>query len=129
MRGIIPKILNDKALAPRSPGGQTIFFMVVGIAYIAVTLWTFRSKHTSTIPYIIAAVGSAGIIILYVISRTVDLPYIGLEPEVGTVDVLSKILQVAIIIGSEIMIRQCKEQQEPKLYTQNVRPNKIRALS
>jgi len=111
------EISQRQSTGPRIPGGQTIFFMVVGIAYIAVTVWMFRSKHTSKTPYIIAAAGSACIIILYVISRTVDLPYIGLEPEVGTVDVLSKILQVAIIIGSVIMIRQYKEPQEPKLYT------------
>jgi hypothetical protein len=100
----------------RIPGGQNIFFIIVGIASIVVAVWMIKNKRNSKIPYIIAAVGSSGIIILYIITRTVNIPYLGLEAEVNTIDILSKVLQVGIIIGSAIVIRQYKEEQ-PKLYT------------
>jgi hypothetical protein len=81
-----------------------------------VAVWMLKNKRNSKIPYIIAAVGSLGIIILYIITRTVNIPYLGLEAEVSTIDILSKVLQVGIIIGSALVIKEHKEQQ-PKLYT------------
>jgi len=102
---------------PRIPGGQTIFFVIVGIAYIVVAAWMLKNKRNSKMPYIIAVVGSSGIILLYIITRIVNVPYLGLEAEVNTIDIISKVLQVGIIIGSLIVLRQLKEQQQPKLYT------------
>ena len=102
---------------PRIPGGQNIFFIIVGIASIIVAVWMLKNKRNSKIPYIIAAVGSLGIIILYIITRTVNIPYLGLEAEVNTIDILSKVLQVGIIIGSAIVIRQQQKEQQLKLYT------------
>jgi hypothetical protein len=108
---------NDRESGgPRIPGGQNIFFIIVGIASIIVAVWMLKNKRNSKIPYIMASVGSSGIIILYIITRTVNIPYLGLEAEVNSIDILSKILQVGIIIGSAIVLRQQKEQQ-PKLYT------------
>ena len=72
--------------------------------------------HSSKIPYIIAVWGSSAIIVLYIISRTVNVLYIGLEAEVNTIDIISKVLQVGIIIGSLIVLRQLK-QQKPELYS------------
>jgi hypothetical protein len=63
---------------PRIPGGQDIFFIIVGIASIIVAVWMLKNKRNSKVPYIIAAVGSLGIIILYIITRTVNIPYLGL---------------------------------------------------
>jgi LPXTG-motif cell wall-anchored protein len=109
---------NDRESGgPRIPGGQNIFFIIVGIASILVAVWMLKNKRKSKIPYIIAVVGSSGIIILYLITRTVNIPYLGLEAEVNTIDLLSKVLQVGIIIGSAIVIRQQQKEQQLKLYT------------
>lgn len=108
---------NARESGPRIPGGQDIFFIIVGIASIIVAVWMLKNKRNSKIPYIIAAVGSLGIIILYIITRTVNIPYLGLEAEVNTIDILSKVLQVGIIIGSAIVIRQQQKEQQLKLYT------------
>jgi hypothetical protein len=102
---------------PRIPGGQNIFFIIVGVVSIIVAVWMLKNKHNSKVPYIIAAVGSLGIIILYIITRTVNIPYLGLEAEVNAIDILSKVLQVGIIIGSAIVIRQQQREQQLKLYT------------
>lgn len=109
---------RESSAGPRIPGGQTIFFVILGIAYIVVAAWMLKNRRNSSkVPYIIAVWGSSAIIVLYIISRTVNVPYIGLEAEVNTIDIISKVLQVGIIIGSLIVLRQLKESQQPKLYT------------
>ena len=108
---------RESSGGPRIPGGQTIFFVIVGIAYAIVAAWMLKNRRNSSkIPYAIAVWGSSAIIVLYIISRTVNVPYIGLEAEVNTIDIVSKVLQVGVIIGSLIMLRQFK-QQKPELYT------------
>jgi hypothetical protein len=109
---------NRESYGPRIPGGQTIFFIIVSVAYIVVAAWMLKKRRNSSkIPYIVAVSGSSTIIVQYIISHTVNVPYIGLEAEVNTIDIISKVLQVGIIMGSLIMLRQLKEPQQPKLYT------------
>jgi hypothetical protein len=97
----------------RIPGGQMTFFIIAGLAHIPVAIWILKNKRRSNnkVPYIIAIAGSAGLIILYVLSRTVNLPLVGFEEHVGSVDILSKILQVGIIIGSTILLLSQRKQQ------------------
>ena len=51
------------------------FFIIVGIAYIPVAIWMLKVKHNNKIPYIIAIIGSAALILFYILTRTVNLPY------------------------------------------------------
>ena len=89
-----------------------------GIGYIVVVAWMLKNRRNSSkIPYIIAVWVSLAIIVLYIISRTVSISYIGLEAEVNTIDIISKVLQVGIIIDTLIVLRQLKEKQKPELYT------------
>jgi hypothetical protein len=87
---------------------ELIFFTVVGIAYILVGFWMIKSKYYSKIPYIVAIAGSAALIIFYIATRTVSLPTIGLESDIGIIDTVSKILQGAIIVGSLFVLRLSK---------------------
>jgi hypothetical protein len=87
---------------------ELIFFTVVGIAYILVGFWMIKSKYHSKIPYIVAITGSAALIIFYIATRTVSLPTIGLESDIGIIDTVSKILQGAIIVGSLFVLRLSK---------------------
>ena len=88
------------------------FFIIVGLAHIPVAIRILKNKCSSNkVPsYIIAIVGSAGLIILYVLSRTVNLPFVGFEEHVGSVDILSKVLQVGIICSTILLLRQHKQQ-------------------
>lgn len=76
---------------------QTAFFTVTGLAYAGVGGWILKDKGKTNTPYVIAIAGSLAIIGLYVASRTVALPVVGLQDDVGTIDILSKILQGGII--------------------------------
>jgi hypothetical protein len=89
---------------------EMTLFVVSGCAYIAVGLWMAKSKG-SRIPYIVAIVGSLVLIGLYVLSRTVSLPIVGLQEDIGTIDILSKILQIGIVVGSVYLLKQNKRQE------------------
>ncbi len=87
---------------------EMIFFMIVGIAYIVVGFWMVKREYHSKIPYIVAIAGSAALIVFYIATRTVSLPTVGLETDIGTIDTLSKILQGSIIVGSLFVLRLSK---------------------
>ena len=76
---------------------QTAFFSVVGLGYAGVGVWILKDKGKTNAPYIVAIGGSIAMIGLYVASRTINLPIVGLQEDVGTIDILSKVLQVGII--------------------------------
>ena len=77
---------------------QTAFFTVVGLGYAGVGAWMLKDKGKTNTPYMIAIGGSIAIIGLYIASRTVSLPVVGLQDDVGTIDMVTKVLQ-GIIIG------------------------------
>ncbi|MGC2572700.1 MAG: hypothetical protein WA364_14405 [Candidatus Nitrosopolaris sp.] len=87
---------------------ELIFFTIVGIAYILVGFWMIKRKYHSKIPYIVAIGGSAALIVFYIATRTVSLPTIGLESDIGIIDTVSKILQGAIIVASLFVLRLSK---------------------
>ena len=76
---------------------EMIFFIVVGIAYIAAGIWMVENKYYSKVPYIIATIGSIALIVFYISTRTISIPSIGIQDDVGTIDILSKVLQAAIV--------------------------------
>lgn len=78
---------------------QTAFFATAGAASIGVAGWIVAARKNPArhaFPYMAAAAGSATLIGLYIASRTVTLPIVGSQDDVGTVDILSNILQGAI---------------------------------
>jgi len=83
---------------------EAAFFSLVGLAYIPVSGWMIHKKHTSKKPYVIALVGSLAMIVFYVLTRTVDLPIIGLQTDIGITDTSAKILQVAAVAFSGFLI-------------------------
>jgi hypothetical protein len=87
---------------------ETAFFTIVGLGYAGVGIWVLKDKGKTNSPYIIAIGGSIAMIALYVASRTIDLPLVGLQDDVGTIDILSKVLQVGIIGLSAYMINTNK---------------------
>ena len=74
---------------------EMIFFIVVGIAYIAAGIWMVENKYYSKVPYVLAAIGSVVLIAFYISTRTINIPSIGIQGDVGTIDILSKVLQAA----------------------------------
>jgi hypothetical protein len=75
---------------------EMTFFIVDGIAYIAAGIWMLENKYYSKVPYVIAAIGSVALIAFYISTRTINIPSIGIQDDVGTIDILCKVMQAAI---------------------------------
>ncbi len=80
------------------------FFLIVAISYIPIAIWMLIVKHNSNIPYIISIVGSAALIVFYMLTRVIDIPYIGLQTDVGVVDIAAKVIQTAIVSISSFLV-------------------------
>ena len=91
---------------------EVMFFLIVGIAYIPIAIWILKIKHKSKIPYILSIIGSAALILFYILTRTVNIPSIGLQTDIGTIDITAKIIQFGIIsISSFLMISIIRRKQ------------------
>jgi glucan phosphoethanolaminetransferase (alkaline phosphatase superfamily) len=91
---------------------EMTFFLIVGIAYIPVAIWMSKVKHNSKIPYIISIVGSAALILFYILTRPINIGSIGLQNDIGIIDVTTKVIQVGIIsISSFLIVTVVKEKQ------------------
>ena len=77
---------------------QTAFFAIAGLGNLGVAAWILVSrKKIIKPPYIVAAAGSAFLIVFYIISRSVVLPIVGIQSDVGNLDIICKALQVAVV--------------------------------
>jgi signal transduction histidine kinase len=83
---------------------EMTFFLIVAISYIPISIWMLKVKHNSKIPYIISIVGSAALIVFYILTRVIDIPSIGLQTDVGTIDITTKIIQGAIVAISSFLV-------------------------
>ncbi len=75
---------------------EIIFFIVVGVAYTAAGIWMLENKYYSKVPYVIAPIGSIALIAFYISTRTINIPSVGIQDDIGTIDILSKVMQAAI---------------------------------
>lgn len=75
-------------------------FIGSAIIYLGLLAWIIKSKQKSITPFICLIVLSVLLIGTYIASRSVGVPFVGVEYYVGKIDILSKILQSLIIITS-----------------------------
>lgn len=90
---------------------QTMFFATVGIVYIPLGIWMLNNKLHSRAPYVFSILISIFLIILYVASRNISLPIVGIQTDVGMIDLATKTIQVGIIAISVILLRDLKKEQ------------------
>jgi hypothetical protein len=101
----------DAALRSKNQGdiiatvNEMVFFIIVGVAYIAAGIWMLENKYYNKIPYIIAIIGSIALIAFYISTRTMNIPSIGIQDDIGTTDILSKVMQAAIVGVSIYIVR------------------------
>ncbi len=69
---------------------EIVFFIVVGIAYTAAGIWMLENKYYSKVSYVIATIGSIALIAFYISTRTINIPSIGVQDDIGAIDILSK---------------------------------------
>ncbi|NHI04073.1 hypothetical protein DYY67_1448 [Candidatus Nitrosotalea sp. TS] len=84
---------------------QTMLFATAGIVYLPLGIWMIKNRFHSRAPYVIASIISVALIGLYVLSRTVSLPVVGIQGDVGVIDIACKVTQVAIIVVSLLLLR------------------------
>jgi quinol-cytochrome oxidoreductase complex cytochrome b subunit len=76
---------------------EMTFFIIVAVAYVVVGICIAITKYRHKIPYIISIIGSLALIAFYIATRTINIPYIGLQDDIGTLDIVTKLLQAAIV--------------------------------
>ncbi|WP_148685499.1 hypothetical protein [Candidatus Nitrosocosmicus hydrocola] len=76
---------------------EMTFFVSVGIINFILGVWILKSGITNTIPYIVVIMISTGLIIIYLASRTIGVPVIGVEYYIGRTDMISKIFQIIAV--------------------------------
>lgn len=90
---------------------QTMFFATVGIVYIPLGIWMLKNRLHSRAPYVISILISVFLIILYIASRNISLPIVGIQTDIGMIDLATKTIQVGIIAISVILLRNLKKEQ------------------
>ncbi len=76
---------------------ETAFFIGAAIVYFGLCAWVLTKGNRKILPYIVSIIISIALIIVYIASRTVGVPVVGVELYVGQLDVIAKILQVIVI--------------------------------
>ena len=72
-------------------------FVGASLIYLGLVVWVLKSRLKNKNPYMVSAVFSIIMIGIYIASRTIGVPVVGVEYDVGKIDIVSKILQAAII--------------------------------
>jgi hypothetical protein len=94
---------------------EMTLFLSTGVGYMLTVIWMLKKKLSSVLPYIVLMVGSIVMIGIYIASRTVGVPPIGIEYYIGKMDITTKILQVLISALSVYLICYIQRGWERKL--------------
>ncbi len=83
---------------------QTMLFATAAISYLPIGMWMIKNRLHSRAPYVITSLISFALIGLYIASRTVPLPIVGIQEDIGVIDMIAKITQGSIIVLSVLLI-------------------------
>jgi hypothetical protein len=86
---------------------ETSFFVSSSIVNFVLAALVIKWNR-SVVPYLVSSVISAGLIAIYVASRTIGVPVVGVEYYIGRLDMISKILQAVVIVLSGIAIHSVR---------------------
>ena len=78
---------------------EIVFFAVCGIAHVPIGLWIYRNRKNDASPYLIAVTGSLLIVLLYILYKIIAPPINDAHEDFGVLNILSRTLQVSIIIA------------------------------
>ena len=94
---------------------EMTLFLTTGVGYMLTMIWMLKKKLSSVLPYIVLTAGSIAMIGIYIASRTVGVPPIGIEYYIGKMDMTTKVLQVLISGLSAYLICSIQRGKERKL--------------
>jgi hypothetical protein len=78
---------------------EILFFIVAGIANIPIGLWIHKNRKNEVTPYVMAITGALGVIVLYTAYKTFVPSLDSSYEDLGALDILGRILVVAIIVS------------------------------
>ena len=90
---------------------QSMLFTTAAVSYLPLGIWMIKNKLHTRAPYVIASLISIALIGLYVVSRTVSLPVVGIQDDVGVFDILCKITQGGIVVVSLLLLRNWQKEK------------------
>lgn len=90
---------------------QTMFFATAGIVYVPLGIWMLKNRLHSRAPYMISILVSVFMMVLYIASRNINLPVVGIQTDVGVIDLATKTIQLGIIAFSATLLRDLKKYQ------------------
>ncbi|MDE1843256.1 MAG: hypothetical protein KGH95_06365 [Thaumarchaeota archaeon] len=83
---------------------ETMLFATAAVSYLPLGIWMIKNRLHSRAPYVIASLLSIALLGLYVVSRTVPLLVVGLQKDIGMIDISAKALQGGIIALSIVLM-------------------------
>jgi hypothetical protein len=78
---------------------EIVFFTVAGIVHVPIGLWVYKNRKNDATPYLIAVTGSLVVVLLYIVHKTIAPSINDPHEDFGVLNILSRILQVSIIIA------------------------------
>jgi O-antigen/teichoic acid export membrane protein len=78
---------------------EVLFFTLCGIAHVPIGFWVYKNRKNDAGPYLIAVTGSLLIVLLYILYKIIAPPINDSHEDFGVLNILSRTLQVSIIIA------------------------------
>ncbi|HJT10526.1 MAG TPA: hypothetical protein VJ771_07075 [Candidatus Nitrosotalea sp.] len=93
-------------LQPIDPARQikAMVFGVSSIAYLLLGVWILKNRLYSRAPFVMAILLSIALIGLFIASKTINLPVVGMDTDLDWLDITSKASQTAIMIFSLVTL-------------------------
>lgn len=76
---------------------ESAFFLSTALVNFILAGIIVKSSR-NLVPYFVTAGISVALILIYIASRTIGVPVVGVEFYVGRLDIISKVLQVVVIV-------------------------------
>jgi hypothetical protein len=96
--------------------GYGLFFLVAALAQALYALIILRAP-TPTVLWL-GIIGNLAIIALWLVTRTIGIPVFGPHAgeveEVGTIDVVSKLIELLLVIVLGVLLRTIQSPQRPR---------------
>ncbi|HEX5457064.1 MAG TPA: hypothetical protein VFX64_01615 [Candidatus Nitrosotalea sp.] len=99
-------VITYTHLQPIDPVRQlkAMVFGVSAIAYLLLGAWMLKNMFYSRAPFVVTILLSVALIGLFVASKTIQLPVVGIDTDLDLVDMTSKVTQGVIMIISLIVL-------------------------
>lgn len=88
-----------------------MLFVTAALTYLPLGIWMLKNNLHTRAPYVITILVSVGLIGLYIASREISLPVVGVQDDVGMIDIISKATQGALVVISLLLLRKWNKEK------------------